>query len=130
MGIPKLSKPVTIIVSSITAVLSLIFAIWKFDAHYAKADELSKMKDSIETKTVQTFEVFQMRQETINNGIRLNILNIEYERAMDELSKLKCEFKKDSSDTDLELEIDEVKKRIENINKKRNELRDKLTGVD
>jgi hypothetical protein len=93
--------------------------LWQFDDRYAKAGEV-----------VNTLEAFQTKQNTINDGLRLDILNIEYGRAREELKNLKYEAKTCPEDTEVEMRIMEVSKRINEINNKRTVLRNELLGID
>lgn len=118
------------VVTGVTVVLGLIAGIWKFDDRYAKAEALEKTKKSLEVQTIQTFESFQMKQQTINDGLRLDLLNLEYKRAKEELYKLRKELKVNVGNVDIEQSIDEVKKLIDDISNKRSELRNKLMGIE
>ena len=129
MRIPKPSKTVWTVITGLVVVLSLVGGIYKFDDRYAKAEDLKSTRNNMEQRTVQTFESFQMKQQTVTDGLRLDILNIEYERTKKELRNAKSELRKHPGDVDIEMEIEELKERIDYINNKRKALREKLTGV-
>ena len=129
MRIPKPSKTVWTVITGLVVVLSLVGGIYKFDDRYAKAEDLKSTRNNMEQRTVQTFESFQMKQQTVTDGLRLDILNIEYERTKKELRNAKSELRKHPNDVDIEMEIEELKQRIDYINDKRKALREKLTGV-
>lgn len=130
MNLPKLSKTSWSIITGLVVVLSLITGIWRFDDRYAKAEDLSNTKTMMEKQTIQTFEAFQQKQETINNGLRLDLLNLEYERIKIELKNLGNALKEDPTNFELSLRIEELNKNILEINNKRTELRNKLLGVE
>jgi hypothetical protein len=135
MQLPKLSslKPkvkLWKIVAGASVVIPVVLGLWKIDDRYAKEKDLVKTEKNIEEKSVRTFEKFQMKQETITSGLRLDILNIEYDRVMKELKKLRRALKKNPDDIDIEVEIEELKENIKDINNKRKTLMDRLTGVE
>ena len=122
MILPKMNKICWTAIIGFGTILALIGGLYQVDDRYAKADDLFVVKETIEEKTIQTFEAFQTKQQSINDSVLLQILNIQYDNLIDRYYKLKNELKEFPTDEDLKQEFEEVIKRKEEIKVKRDRI--------
>lgn len=115
----KVSSTAWKVITGAVVILSLLAGFWQFEDRYAKAEDV-----------IQAFDTFQMAQEKRIDGVQLQILNLEYEKAREELKYVKKEAREHPEDTELEMQLEEVRKRVSEIDTKRTQLRNELLGVD
>jgi hypothetical protein len=133
MAFPQLSKTVWTIIIGIGVVGGAIGTLFLVEDRYAKARDLITLEDHmyddvdhkivlVENKSVQTFESYQMKQNTINKGLQLQILNVQYDNLTDRYYTLKRMLRDNPNNSDLRNEFNEVQRQRENVKQQREQL--------
>ena len=144
-------KKVPNIVWTVIVGIGVVAGVWygvdRFATTFARAEEVVKVEAKVETlgvtvdekvceakeemakQTVQTFKVYQMKQETSTKALQLQILNIQYENITDRYYKLKRQLNASPDDIELKAEFDEVRIKRTKLEAKRQEIIDKSIPI-
>ena len=144
-------KKVPNIVWTVIVGIGVVAGVWygvdRFATTFARAEEVVKVEAKVETlgatvdekvceakeemakQTVQTFKVYQMKQETSTKALQLQILNIQYEDITDRYYKLRRQVAETPADLELKAEFDEVRRKKVDLEKKRQQIIDQSIPV-
>lgn len=140
MTFPKVGKIAWTVIIGIGVVGAAIGSLFLVEDRYAKAKDLVHLEREVEedvdhklilveNKTIKTFESYQMKQQTVNIGLQLQILNVQYDSLTDRYYTLKREMRKYPQDNDLRNEFQEVSRQRANIADKRSRLLNQSSKV-
>jgi len=131
-AITFLASPWRIIIS-IGIVVSLFVGLQTVDSRFAKTKQLDSLQTTVlkertsalqlaEAQTVQTFQIFQQKQQTQNQALQLQILNIQKENLDKQYYDLKRKQQQTPDDIFIREELNEVKQQRAEIKRRINSV--------
>lgn len=130
MAFPRFSKTVWAVICGIVLLLGFGATVIEIEDRYAKATEVEAEIREMEKETVETFEAFQMKQQTVNDAMHLQILDMEYENYTDRYYDLKGKLKEAPEDTELQEELEAIKERRKELKDKKEKIMEEIGSVN